>query len=353
MPAPKLKYMYYESSQYERKSFFKRIFSFILTILLCIFIIIAIQYFSPHNEDETYYFQFKKIPQGDYNTLHSLASSQQKNIFSLHNTHSLYTLSSTLPITISDSVKESEISYLQKDSHRTVLPLSADCVVSSISVLQQTYGVVLGCSNGRIKIITVETEKEKESLLYQSMDIQAPILMVTWQQKDIIVFALGSKEALSPKDNSSSVDKKNSVTIYRLSRDSTIFQQKSTLFDALTLDYINTIYSIEDVGIYINTAKGIELVSNDKVNSIFNEAILQFAGGSKDFHVLQFQKEKKQYLTLNIGANIAFTLFENTDNRENVNIYYDKQDTRFIVRSKNNNNSNHYAIYYTMVLKHE
>ncbi len=341
--------MYYESSQYERKSFFKRIFSFILTILLCIFIIIAIQYFSPHSEDETYYFQFKKIPQSDYNMLHSLASNQQKNIFSLHHTHSLYTLSSTLPITISDFVKESEISYLQKDSHRTVLPLSVDCVVSSTSVLQKN-GVVLGCSNGRIKIITVETEKE--SLLYQSIDIQTPILMVTWQQKDIIVFALGSKEVLSSKDNSSSIDKKNSVTIYRLSRDSTIFQQKSTLFDALTLDYINKIYSIEDIGIYINTAKGIELVSNDKVNSIFNEAILQFAGGSKNFHILQFQKEKKQYLTLNIGTNIAFTLFENTDDRENVNIYYDKQDTRFIVRSKNNN-SNHYAIYYTMVLKHE
>ena len=157
---------------------------------------------------------------------------------------------------------------------------------------------------------------------------------------------------MSSKDNSSSIDKKNSVTIYRLSRDSTIFQQKSTLFDALTLDYINKIYSIEDIGIYINTAKGIELVSNDKVNSIFNEAILQFAGGSKNFHILQFQKEKKQYLTLNIGTNIAFTLFENTDDRENVNIYYDKQDTRFIMRSKNNN-SNHYAIYYTMVLKHE
>ena len=146
------------------KVFLSVFFSFILTILLCIFIIIAIQYFSPHSEDETYYFQFKKIPQGDYNMLHSLASNQQKNIFSLHHTHSLYTLSSTLPITISDFVKESEISYLQKDSHRTVLPLSVDCVVSSTSVLQKN-SVVLGCSNGRIKNHYCRNGKRKRIII--------------------------------------------------------------------------------------------------------------------------------------------------------------------------------------------
>ena len=348
--------MYYKSSHYEKKSVIKYTYSFIFKLCISLFFIILIQYFFSQNEDKIYYFQFEKINRIYYNQKAIKTVSHQKNIFTLQQNDFLYALSSTLPIIASDSNPYDEIFLeknivLQANSNRTLLSLSTDGLVSSVAQSQK-YGVALGYSDGNIKIIFPMKTKEQETLLYQSIDIEKPILMIAWEKEDIIVFVLeDAQDILQKKKRERKHSLQNSTAIYRFSKANTKFQLKSVLADKLYIENITKIYSVEGIGIYTDTVQDIELLYKDKIKKIFYEANLQFAGGTKDFHVLQFQKVGKQYLSMFIGANTYFSLaekyFDITKNNK-IHIHYYQDNNQFILQSRND-----FFNDYLMVLKHE